>query len=170
MDDDARISHYLEMWKQTIAVQQHFNDIEWRIRGLALTALTFALGAAAVAARERTTIPVFRLDVQLSTTVLALGLMLWFAFYFVDKHWYHRLLVGAVVHGAALEEALRGQLPLAGLTRDIGAHSPSDFRVGWGRIRVTLARDVHSTAKLGIFYAIGAVAMLLPAVAFQIVG
>jgi hypothetical protein len=88
----------------------------------------------------------------------------------VDKHWYHQLLVGAVVHGETLEEALREQLPLAGLTRDIGARSPSDFHVGFGRFRVTIARDVHSTTKLGIFYAIGAIAMIVPAVAFQVVG
>lgn len=27
-----RVGHYIEMWKQTVTVQQHFNDIEWRIR------------------------------------------------------------------------------------------------------------------------------------------
>lgn len=41
MDDDDRVRHYIELWKQTVAVQQHFNDLEWRIRQLALTALTF---------------------------------------------------------------------------------------------------------------------------------
>lgn len=66
MDDEDRVKHYIELWKQTVAVQQHFNDIEWRIRQLALTALTFALGAAAVAARERTSLVIFGMNFQLS--------------------------------------------------------------------------------------------------------
>ena len=52
MNDDEKVGHYIEIWKQTVTVQQHFNDIEWRIRGLALTAATFALGAAAIAAKD----------------------------------------------------------------------------------------------------------------------
>ena len=43
---DQQVGHYIDIWKQTVAVQMHFNDIEWRIRGLALTVATFAIGAA----------------------------------------------------------------------------------------------------------------------------
>ncbi|WP_344067846.1 hypothetical protein [Nostocoides vanveenii] len=49
---DQEVGHYIEMWKQSVEVQMHFNDIEWRIRGLALTVATFALGAAGVAAKD----------------------------------------------------------------------------------------------------------------------
>ncbi len=51
---DQEIGHYIDMWKQAVEVQMHFNDIEWRIRGLALTVATFALGAAGVAAKDGT--------------------------------------------------------------------------------------------------------------------
>lgn len=181
MDDEARVTHYIEMWKQTITVQQHFNDIEWRIRGLALTALTFALGAAAVAAEEHTKVIIFGIGFQLSATVLVLSMFLWSAFYFVDMHWYHRLLIGSVKHGEALEVELRKHLPAAGLTHQISASSPSPLAPAWvprtitklklGRIlKISFDKPYGSSTKLGIFYAIGAAAQIIPAVAFQLSG
>ena len=41
LTEDQRVGHYIEMWKQATQVNQHFNEIEWRIRGLALTVATF---------------------------------------------------------------------------------------------------------------------------------
>lgn len=170
MTEEEQVPHYLEMWKQTIAVQQHFNDIEWRIRSLALTALTFALGAAALAAREKAAIQIFGWQVQLSFTILLLGLFLWIAFYFVDQIWYHRLLIGAVKHGEALEEVLRENLPAAGLTTQISKSSPYQFSVGFGRFNHQFKKTMHSSAKMRTFYLIGASALLIPAIAFQLSG
>lgn len=167
MTDDEKIPHYIELWKKSIDVQQHFNDIEWRIRGLALTALTFALGAAAVAARHQTAINVFGWRVQLSSTVLVLGLFLWLAFYFVDQIWYHRLLVGAVKHGEAIEKVLRSHLPVAGLTAEISANSPYQITLGWGKRRKNFLKPLRSATKLRLFYLIGVVALVVPAVALQ---
>ncbi|WP_405954856.1 hypothetical protein [Streptomyces phaeochromogenes] len=160
--EDSHIPHYLEMWKQTVAVQQHFNDISWRIRGLALTALTFALGAAAVAAREKSTIELFGWDIQFSTSLLLLGLILWVSFYFVDQVWYHRLLVGAVKHGEALEVALQSKLPEAGLTQAISLNSPYTANLKLGSV------TIHSSAKMRIFYSIGAFTLIILAIALQI--
>jgi hypothetical protein len=162
MNDEDAVKSYIEMWKQTIAVQQHFNDIEWRIRQLALTALTFALGAAAVAAKDRTTILLFAYRLQLSSTLLVFGLVLWISFYFVDQVWYHRLLIGAVRHGEALERAISAHLPEAGLTSAISKASPYKFHLGKKSI------EIHSSAKLRIFYLAGAVALILGAVALQL--
>lgn len=160
MNED-HIPYYLEMWKQTIAVQQHFNDICWRIRGLALTALTFALGAAAVAAREKSIIQIFGLHIQLSSCISTLGLILWFSFYFVDQVWYHRLLRGAVAHGQALEKALRTRMPEAGLTKAISEKSPytADLK--------GVSFTIHSSAKMRIFYWIGGLTLIVFAVALQ---
>ncbi|MCX5236169.1 hypothetical protein OG824_13250 [Streptomyces prunicolor] len=161
MDDD-QIPHYLDMWKQTIAVQQHFNDIGWRIRGLALTALTFSLGAAAVSAREESSIQIFGWHIQLSACISTLGFILWFSFYFVDQVWYHRLLIGAVRHGEALETALQAKLPDAGLTKAITQNSPytANFKV--------TSFTIHSSAKMRIFYWIGGLTLIIFAVALQI--
>lgn len=166
MNEEEEIKSYIELWKQTVTVQQHFNDIEWRIRQLALTALTFALGAAAVAARDGTSIMVFGSTFQLSSTILVFGLVLWLSFYFVDQVWYHRLLIGAVKHGEALEGEISRLLPKAGLTQAISKASPYEVTLRVKRRSYTWL--VHSTVKLRIFYSIGAAALVVTAVALQI--
>lgn len=159
--EESETGHYVELWKQTIAVQQHFNDICWRIRGLALTAMTFALGAAAVAVQEDVAIRVFGSTFEFGAAILGLGVLLWSAFSFVDRFWYHQLLKGAVVHGEKLEKELRKRLPAAGLTRQISESSPTRFGLRWRRTGFVL----HSTAKLNIFYLLGILVLLVLAVA-----
>ncbi len=67
---EQQVSHYVDLYKQSVEVQMHFNDVEWRIRGLALTVATFALGAAGVAAKDGTTIG----GVALGSLVIVIGL------------------------------------------------------------------------------------------------
>ena len=166
MDDDDRVKHYIELWKQTVAVQQHFNDLEWRIRQLALTALTFALGAAAIAARERSFLMIFGVRFQLASTLLVFGLILWPSFYFVDQVWYHRLLIGAVKHGETLERAIQTYLPEAGLTLTISQASPYRLSVRLGSFRHSWL--IHSRVKLRIFYATGSLSLIIAAIALQV--
>ena len=104
--DYDKAALYVELWKQTIDVQKHFNDIELRIRGLALTVLTFVLGGASLALRDATVIKVGKIEIQFGALILLLGTLLWLTFYFVDQIWYHRLLIGAVVHGENLKKLL----------------------------------------------------------------
>jgi hypothetical protein len=165
LSDDERCSRYIDLWKQTVEVQQHFNDLEWRIRGLALTAATFALGASAVAAKDGTTF----FGISLGSGVLVAGLILWFGFYFVDRYWYHPLLIGSVKHGEKLEGELRVYLPEAGLTRDITAASHIKPPKGLGRIAgKNDDNTLRSEEKLRIFYWIGAATLILAAAFLQL--
>lgn len=159
---DQQIEHYIEMWKQAVAVQMHFNDIEWRIRGLALTVATFALGAAALAAKSGTRIG----PISLGTIVILIGLLLWYAFYFVDRFWYHPLLKAAVDQGAVIEAEIKRSLPLAGMTATITERSP----LITGKIVRLLSRrvEMHSQDKLVWFYKIGATALIAAAIALEI--
>ena len=150
MTEDERDA-YIEMWKQTIDVQKHFNDIELRIRGLALTVLTFVLGGASVAVRNGTTVSLDGFRLQLGTLILVLGIFLWLTFYFVDQVWYHRLLVGAVLHGQKLEDELRAVLPAAGLTHQISESSPYLFKVSIAK-HPLWQYELHSKQKLSFFY------------------
>ena len=158
---DQEVGHYIDMWKQAVGVQMHFNDIEWRIRGLALTVATFALGAAGVAAREGEQIG----PLSLGALVIVLGLLLWYAFYFVDRAWYHPLLKASVAHGTRLEDEIGKTLPQAGMTATITAGSkyePSPL------VRVLSRQpEMHSDQKLVWFYSVGAVALAVAALAFQ---
>jgi hypothetical protein len=157
-----QVGHYIDMWKKSVDVQQHFNDIEWRIRGLALTVATFAIGAAGVAAKDGTKVGA----VSLGTLVVLVGLILWYAFYFVDRVWYHPLLQAAVEHGMQIEGEIKKHLPQAGLTGTIKARSPQS--VGKVIRFVTRKSTVHSKDKLNWFYGVGAAAFLVSALVLQI--
>ena len=164
------VGHYISLWKSSVEVQQHFNDIEWRIRGLALTVATFALGAAGVAAREGTTIG----PISLGSAVLILGLLLWYAFYFVDLFWYHPLLKAAVAEGTKFEEAIREYLPEAGMTAGITARSRQPISRGLSFLAGKKGwktedgqRVMHSDHKLRWFYRVGTFAFVIGAIALQ---
>ena len=162
LSDSERVGHYIEMWKQATQVNQHFNDIEWRIRGLALTVATFSIGAAGVAARDGTTV----LGVGVGPLLLVVGLLLWYAFYFVDLAWYHQLLRASVRQTEKIEMEITRFLPVAGHAAAItagSAYQPNAL------IRVlTKRKTMQSTDKLKWFYGIGAFALVLVAVGLQI--
>lgn len=137
-----------DAWKTTIEVQQHFNDIEMRIRALAITVFTAVLGGAAVAVKNGTILHVAHHPLSLGAAILIIGIVAWLLFLFVDALWYHRLLKGAVKHGIELEKMLKeGGVPGFGLTTAIGDASPfRPFWISWKKVRV------HSTAKIWTFY------------------
>lgn len=161
---DQRTSHYVDMWKQSVETQQHFNNIEWQIRGLALTVATFALGASGWVAKDGNTIGL----ISLGAVAALAGLILWYAFYFVDRYWYHPLLKAAVEHGSIIEDEIKRDLPQAGMTRTITARSAYKPR---GLVRwlsgTKKGHEMHSDDKLAWFYKIGAFALLLAAVGLQ---
>lgn len=139
----------LEIWKTTVDVQQHFNDLELRIRNYAVTVLTAVLGAAGVAIKERLFVRFEGFNTTLAVWFLGVGLVAWLAFYFMDRWWYHRLLYGAVSHGLALEKELAFLFPGRGLTGMIGDASPM-YVAGW---------KIRSPWKIDAFY--GGVGFLL---------
>jgi hypothetical protein len=144
----------VEAWKTTIGVQQHFNDIEMKIRALAITLLTAVLGVAALAIRDGTKLHVGGADVNLSAAILIIGFLSWLLLYFVDELWYHRLLMGSVRQGRALEELLEEQgVKGFALTKAVGDASPFTMNLYFRKL------EVHSTAKIRVFYF--AIAILL---------
>lgn len=153
------------MWKQATQVNQHFNDIEWRIRGLALTAATFAIGAAGVAAHDGETFA----HVSVGTLLLLAALVLWYAFYFVDSAWYHPLLRASVKTTTAYELEIEKSLPVSGLAQSItegSAYKPKGFvRVLSG---TPMGGEMRSPDKLRWFYQIGAVALIAVAISLQL--
>ena len=127
MDKDQKT---IEAWKQTIAVQMHFNDLELRIRSYGLTAVAAILGLAGLGAANA--------NAAVNTLILAAALVIWLAFFLMDLFWYHPMLKAAVKHG----EAIEGSDPELGLTTAISRSSSDNFL------------GAHSTAKMVGFYLI----------------
>jgi HAD superfamily hydrolase (TIGR01549 family) len=145
-DDEKAV---VEAWKKTIDVQQHFNDLELRIRNFGLTIIVAILGAIGLGI-SRTEF--FSAAFYWYGSLLTFGgIGVWLAFYFMDAHWYHRLLQGAVKHGDYIEQRCRIVLPELRLTQTISEKSPSQH---WGRI-------FHSYNKLDFFYAMVTIGLLI---------
>ena len=156
------VASHLAIWNTTVGVQQHFNDIGWRIRALGLTALTFTLGATGVAYTNAAAFVIGSRDVSPAVFVPMLGLVLWCSFWFMDAFWFHRLLIGSVLEGARLERLLRGSRVQVDLGGSISRSSPTWFP----RVK----RGLHSTGKLHLFYAAIAVLLLAVSVILFVVG
>lgn len=88
MDEKGAI---IEAWKQSIATKTHFDEITMKIRALFLTLFAAMLGTADV------------LKEQTSSAIYVGIVLIWVAFYLMDRWWYHFLLLGAVLHASSLE-------------------------------------------------------------------
>lgn len=135
----------IEVWKKTVDVQQHFNDLELRIRNYALTVLGGLFAVFGFAIKEHAYNWGF-------IGVLVAALFLIYAFYFMDRHWYHRLLIGSVNQGLFIENRYRNNFPEIGLTKAIGDRSPA--KVWWW------PGEMHSDTRALVFYAIVAIPLV----------
>jgi len=139
----------LDIWKKTIDVQMHFNDLELRIRNYAATILVAVLGVAGFALKESISFSLLGITTSLAVLLLIAGIIGWLAFYFMDRFWYHRLLYGAVTHGIFIEDRIKSIFPEISLTEAIGKASPV----------TVLGRKIRTPRKIDIFY--GTVTVIL---------
>jgi hypothetical protein len=132
----------VEAWKQTVAVQMHFNDLAMRIRSFALTVIAAILTASGIGQGHA------------NVLVLFSPVLLWLAFYLMDRYWYHPMLLGSVYHGGAIERRAKElglTLPaedahesghaLLGLAMRIGSESSKTLNIPAGQ-------------KMNLFYGI----------------
>lgn len=118
-----QVEHQIEIWKKTIEVQQHFNDIGIRIRNFALTLILAVFGATGLAIKENLSVDVFGIDCPFAILLLIAGLIGWGSLYLMDRYWYHRLLYGAVTHGIEIEKLIEDKVQGIGLSKTIKEES-----------------------------------------------
>lgn len=88
MDEQTAL---VKAWKESLASKAHFDDTTLKIREFLVTLLAALIGASEIIGGE-------------SKTGLYFAVFLvWGAFYFMDRWWYHYLLLGAVLHARSLE-------------------------------------------------------------------
>lgn len=149
----------LELWKKTVEVQQHFNDLELRIRNFALIVVGALLALGGYAVRETVTLSVLGFNLSAAGLIIWSSLIPLAAFYFMDRWWYHRLLKGAVAAGIPLEKKLKEMGYPAQLGEEISTASPIEWRI-WGRkaendetpFWLLPKRKMHSESKMDFFY------------------
>lgn len=154
-DLGERLKLVVEVWKKTVDVQQHFNDIGMRIRNFALTLLVGILGGTALALREGFTLQVMGTEITVASAFLVAGACGLAGFWFIDRRWYHRLLVGAVEHGESIERAYEDSFKELGLTRAITRTS-----------RIRVHRASSKVAQIAAFASVVAAIGLMTIIAW----
>lgn len=128
----------LEAWKQCVDVQMHFNDMEMKIRSLAVTVITAISGAIGYLLKEN-------IYHQFIIILSFIGIAAWLCFYLMDRFMYHKLLIGAVNSGINIEKRLES----LGINVDLGEQikQASPLKNLFGK-----EIEIHSDQKLDFFY------------------
>ena len=145
-DEEQAIKNGIEIWKKTVDVQQHFNDLEMCIRNFAITivgALIAALGFTYQQGLETTAFG-HRFAAGLGLVVAAA--FAWLSFFLMDRYWYHIFLRGAVTHAGKIEDQLKASVP----NIDLG-HTISEVS---GSVKI-LGIAMNSERRLTNFYMLG---------------
>lgn len=146
----------IEIWKKIVDVQQHFNDLELRIRNFALIVTGAFLGLGGYAIKDAGVVKLLGLEVSIAGLVVVSAIFPLAAFYFMDRLWYHRLLDGSVYAGIEAESALKDLGYKVDLGSKIKQHSPF-------KLVLTKKTMIRSATKMDLFYAILAGSLLLVA-------
>ena len=136
-------------------MQQHFNDLELRVRNFALIVTGAFLGLGGYAIKDAGMINAFGVAVSVAGLVVFSAIFPLFAFYFMDRLWYHRLLDGSVKAGIDAESALKQLGYKVDLGSKISEYSPFTF---W-----LTKKKIHSKTKMDMFYLMLVAALLIVA-------
>lgn len=144
--ETAEPSLLLDAWETVVDVQQHFNDMEMRVRALCLTLLGTLLGAASYSYHQPSGSGGFSPLVTYYLLWVAFGVV--GLFYFMDIKWYHLFLRGAVTAGQDLELEIQKRNVPVDLTASISRASHHPFL---GRV---MTSDVRGTFFYGVLAAV----------------
>ena len=160
-EKDIELEHLklnVEVWKKIVDVQQHFNDLEMKVRNFGLLIVSAFISAIGVSLKSQYEAEVVGYNIPVAS-FLALGsFIVWMLVFLVDVYWYHPLLKGAVLKGIEMEKQIKAQLPNINLTGKIGEESA---------VSILGFKNVRSTTKAKIFYlGIGGVLLILTILIF----
>ena len=175
---DERYKRVIVIWKAVVEVQRHFNDISMRIRSMFVTILLALFAAIGFLYEKNLYLQIWNVSFKFAVLVPLFGIFGTYLFYFIDRYWYHRLLVGSVKHVIYIENTYKNEMPELSLSEPIGAESPYEPRgvVRWlayllvndDRYRTT--RRLHSDGKIELFYKSVMLVLLLTTVLLAFLG
>lgn len=160
MDNDER-KNIIEIWKAVVGVQQHFNEIEMKVRGLFITIVVAIAAAQGFLIEKKLSVSIGRVTILYANVMPWLGILATYLFYFVDRHWYHRLLMGSILHGGSIEQKYANEIPELALGAKISEQSPVELKNWLARKVADMVvsderwvrnKRLHSDAKIEFFY------------------
>src|SRR5579884_3727352 len=158
-DAEKRLAITVDVWKYIVSVQMHFNDMEMRIRNLYFTILAASFGLLGVVQGKEIEIT-SKVHVSIMLFVVLALIPISMLFYFMDRHWYHRLLQGAVAQAIEIETKYKDKLPEIQLGSQISKASPVEFKHRIWKWLFFFIRDsrfrkqsrLHSDQKIEVLY------------------
>lgn len=177
MEDQQR-KQIIEIWKTIVEVQMHFNDISMRIRSMFITILLALFASIGFLLNKELNLEILAYNVQFATLMPLFGIFATWLFYFIDRYWYHRLLVGSVKHAIEIEKKYKNDMPELSLSDAIGEESPYQPRGGVRWLANLLVRHdkyretgkLHSDGKIELFYKSVILALALTTIMLALFG
>ena len=177
MEDQQR-KQIIEIWKTIVEVQMHFNDISMRIRSMFITILLALFASIGFLLNKELNLEILGYNVQFATLMPLFGIFATWLFYFIDRYWYHRLLVGSVKHAIEIEKKYKNDMPELSLSDAIGEESPYQPRGAVRWLANLLVRHdkyretgkLHSDGKIELFYKSVILALALTTIMLALFG
>ncbi|MFB9080229.1 HAD family hydrolase [Flavobacterium procerum] len=144
--DKDLIPNIISIWSDIVKVQQHFNDIGLRIRNLALTAFTFIIATLGYIIKENIAFTIAGYEVNGITVFSFIGGVIIMCFFFMDRYWYHKFLLGAVNQATIIENKWHKIIPEIGLSNSITKQS--GFNISFFGFKAVL----NSKKRFWFFY------------------
>jgi sterol desaturase/sphingolipid hydroxylase (fatty acid hydroxylase superfamily) len=82
-----------------------------RIRSMFVTILLALFAAIGILYEKKFDLKIGHFNIKFAILVPLFGVFGAFLFYFIDRYWYHRLLVGSVKHAISIETRYKNELP-----------------------------------------------------------
>lgn len=142
----------IEVWKTCVDVQQHFNDLEMRIRNFAISVVGALIAAVSFTYQQGLETQLFGARLPTGVGLVVAAIFAWGGFFLMDRYWYHILLKGSVKHAAKIEERYKDEIPEIGLGKTISEAS--------GAVKF-LGLNMNSDRRLTAFYFLGFVILAL---------
>lgn len=144
-NDENKFNIVLDIWKEAQENQRHFNDILFKIRNLAFVFTGATVGIVGF---------ILSKEPKLAGSLLIFASIPWLSLYFLDRYYYHILLIGAVRVARNIEsEFMEAQnIPLLSTTvRDINHEYPIPLiNAKTGKAKVTTFYAMPLIAALGV--------------------
>ena len=102
----------------------------------------------------------FGIQVQFYVLIPLFGIFGTWLFYFMDRYWFHRLLLGAVAQGSMIENKYRDEIPELSLGASISKLNPyKPEGLAWLFAKILVrqpkfheTKQLHSDGKIELFY------------------
>jgi hypothetical protein len=158
MVDRLSAKEIVDLWKTAIDVEQHFNTVEMNVRNIFATIVVALIAGIGYSIKEKIAIS---FGISFAPVLSCAAIFITMLFYFVDRYWYHRLLVGSVKEAMRLEAEISKISDVEiRLSRQISEESPvtlPKYVELFASCFITEKRfredkELHSDGKIEFFY------------------